>query len=165
MFDILVLFHENDGGCWITKVFPDGNAAKAGGVEVGDQLAAINGTSAIKLRVDQICTLITEAPDPSNIELTFLRYTGQLHPLVPDMVETFESFEVTNVDALMKPPIKRNPSKSLRALSKLRSPSPKPKKSPEVKKDLPQKPSKAEAKGKAGLGKWFGKGKKKSHAV
>jgi hypothetical protein len=75
------LFHENDGGCWITKVFPDGNAAKVGGVEVGDQLAAVNGISAIMLRVDQICTLITEAPNPRNIELTFLRYIGELYPL------------------------------------------------------------------------------------
>jgi hypothetical protein len=67
-----VLCHENDGGCWITKVFPDGNAAKAGGMEEGDQLAAINGISAIKLRVDQIYTLITEAPNPKDIELMFL---------------------------------------------------------------------------------------------
>jgi hypothetical protein len=159
-----ILFHENDGGCWITKVFPDGNAAKAGGVEVGDQLAAINGMSAIQLRVDQICTLITEAPDPENIELTFLRYSGQLHPAVtPDLEEVVqESFEVTDGDALTKPPMKKS-SRSLRPLSKLRSRDPSPK--PSTKSFNALKSPKAEAKGKKGIGKWFGKGKKKSPAV
>lgn len=163
-FAFEVLFHENDGGCWITKVFPDGNAAKAGGVEVGDQLAAINGMSAIQLRVDQICTLITEAPDPENIELTFLRYSGQLHPAVtPDLEEVVqESFEVTDGDALTKPPMKKS-SRSLRPLSKLRSRDPSPK--PSTKSFNALKSPKAEAKGKKGIGKWFGKGKKKSPAV
>lgn len=167
---LAVLFHENDGGCWITKVFPDGNAARAGGVEVGDQLAAINGISAIQLRVDQICTLITEAPDPENIELTFLRYTGQLHPVAtPDLDEVVqESFEVTDGDALMKPPIKKPHSKSLvaRPLSKLRStrdPSPKrPDKSLKARNNVHKTPK---SPGKKVIGKWFGKGKKKSPAI
>lgn len=160
-----VLFHENDGGCWITKVFPDGNAAKAGGVEVGDQLAAINGVSAIQLRVDQICTLITEAPDPENIELTFLRYTGQLHPVAtPDLEEVVqESFEVTDGDALMKPAMKKS-VRSMRPLSMLRSRDPSPKPSKKSLNAAPKSP-KAETKGKKGIGKWFGKGKKKSPAV
>jgi hypothetical protein len=96
------LFHENDGGCWITKVFPDGNAAKVGGVEVGDQLAAVNGISAIMLRVDQICTLITEAPNPKNIELTFLRYTGELHPLQVGDSAVQEQFEIADTEPLPK---------------------------------------------------------------
>jgi len=130
------------------------------------------------LKVDEICTLITEAPDPDNIELTFLRYTGQLHPVVTDeSTEEFEKFEVTDTDALMKPPTKKNPTISLRPLSKLRSrdPSPKPERSLKPKND-PQKPtkgaksdtekpSKGDTKGKKGIGKWFGKGKKKSPAV
>lgn len=140
-------------------------------MEVGDQLAAINGISAIKLRVDQICTLITEAPDPDNIELTFLRYTGQLHPFVPDMDETEEiheeSLEVTNEEAAAK----ATPQKklSLRALPKLRTrdPSPRRPKSNRTRDSSPRperspKFAKAEPKGKKKLGKWFGRGKKKS---
>ena len=128
-------------------------------MEVGDQLAAINGSSAIKLRVDQICTLITEAPDPDNIELTFLRYTGQLHPVVSKPEEVHEEFEVTDADAGGERK-KKNRSKSLKPLSKLRSPSPmKPNKSPKPKSGA-QKPSEGEPKPKKGLGKWFGKGKK-----
>lgn len=154
-----VLFHENDGGCWITKVFPDGNAAKAGGVEVGDQLAAINGISAIKLRVDQICTLITEAPNPDDIELTFLRYTGQLHPLVTDIEEPTETFEVTNEESFSKPSKKKSLLKKVRP----RDPSPKPNKMTKKPSVEPQKPAKDEAgsKPRKGIGKWFGKGKKK----
>lgn len=184
VFYFAVLFHENDGGCWITKVFPDGNAAKSGGVEVGDQLAAINGISAIKLRVDQICTLITEAPNPDNIELTFLRYTGQLHPVGAEKIEEpYETFEVTDEDALMKPPINKKHNTLISLPIKLRHPSPKPKKSPKRKdearkhsnpspkpknspkrKDEAHKYSKGETKGRKGLGKWF-KGKKKSQAM
>jgi len=167
MLNFAVLFHENDGGCWITKVFPDGNAAKAGGVEVGDQLAAINGISAIKLRVDQICTLITEAPNADNIELTFLRYTGQLHPLFTQTEETVEKYEATDADALMKPPMKKTRPKSLRPLSKLRprDPSPRRDMSLKPKNDVQQKPPTSEAKGKKSFAKWFGKGKKKSQAM
>jgi hypothetical protein len=167
VLNLAVLFHENDGGCWITKVFPDGNAAKSGGVEVGDQLAAINGGSAIKLRVDQICTLITEAPNPDNIELTFLRYTGQLHPVVTETEEVHEGFEVTDADHTPEKPLKKKaPSISLKPLSKLRSASPaKPNRSPNPKNDG-QKPSKGgETKAKKGIGKWLGKGKKKTQTV
>lgn len=106
------MFHENDGGCWITKVFPDGNAAKVGGVEVGDQLAAVNGISAIKLRVDQICTLITEAPNPKSIELTFLRYIGELHPLPVGDSVVQEQFEITDHEPLPK----KSPTRQVRSL-------------------------------------------------
>jgi hypothetical protein len=76
-----VLFQENSGGCWVTRILPSGNAAKVGRVELGDQLAAVNGVSAIKAKVDEVCTLVSEASDPSSVELTFLRYVGPLRSL------------------------------------------------------------------------------------
>jgi len=76
-----ILFQENGGGCWVTKVFPTGNAAlyaRGGNVEAGDQLAAINGVSAAEMKVDKICALVGDLPEYEEIELTFLRYTGPL---------------------------------------------------------------------------------------
>ena len=67
----------------MSKVYADGNAAEHGGIEVGDQLAGINSVSAINLRVDEICTMITESPDPNEVELTFLRYTGPVRAAPP----------------------------------------------------------------------------------
>lgn len=75
-----MIFLENSGGCFVTKVSPDGSAARTGGVEVGDQLAAINGASSIKMKVDVICELITKAPDTKCVELVFLRYIGAFRP-------------------------------------------------------------------------------------
>lgn len=77
-----ILFQENGGGCWVTKVFPSGNAAlnaKGGTVEAGDQLAAINGVSAADMKVDKICLVVARLPKGEDIELTFLRYTGPIH--------------------------------------------------------------------------------------
>jgi hypothetical protein len=68
------------GGCFVTKVSPDGSAARSRGVEVGDQLASINGSSSIKMKVDDICDAISNSSDPSRIELVFLRYTGPFRP-------------------------------------------------------------------------------------
>ena len=67
----------------MTRVFKNGNAAncKGGnGVEVGDQLAGVNGNSTIKMKVDEICTMISESPNPKEIELTFIRYVGAIRP-------------------------------------------------------------------------------------
>lgn len=75
-----MIFLENSGGCFVTKVSPDGSAARTGGVEVGDQLAAINGASSIKMKVDVICEMITKAPDTKCVELVFLRYIGAFRP-------------------------------------------------------------------------------------
>jgi hypothetical protein len=49
-------------------------------VEVGDQLAAIAGNSSMKMKVDDLCTLISNSPDPKCVELVFLRYIGPLRP-------------------------------------------------------------------------------------
>jgi predicted metalloprotease with PDZ domain len=75
-----VVFLENDGGCFVTQVSPVGSAARSGGVEVGDQLAAINGTSSIRMDVDGICTAISNAPDKKCVEMMFVRYQGPLRP-------------------------------------------------------------------------------------
>eukprot|EP00543_Licmophora_paradoxa_P000651 CAMPEP_0202450868 /NCGR_PEP_ID=MMETSP1360-20130828/9405_1 /ASSEMBLY_ACC=CAM_ASM_000848 /TAXON_ID=515479 /ORGANISM="Licmophora paradoxa, Strain CCMP2313" /LENGTH=760 /DNA_ID=CAMNT_0049069277 /DNA_START=6 /DNA_END=2288 /DNA_ORIENTATION=+ len=80
-----ILFQENGGGCWVAKIFPEGNAAKRakGKIKVGDQLAAIDGCSAVKMKVDDICSLISGAKNNKSIELVFLRYTGPLRPSSP----------------------------------------------------------------------------------
>lgn len=65
----------------MTRILPSGNAAKTGGVELGDQLAAVNGVSAIKAKVDEVCTLVSETAESSAVELTFLRYIGPLRAL------------------------------------------------------------------------------------
>lgn len=78
---MIVLFHQNGGGCWIAKIFPGGNATKIScgdDVRVGDQLAAVDGRSAIKMTVDDICSLIATAENMQSIELTLLRYVGPL---------------------------------------------------------------------------------------
>ena len=76
-----LLFQENSAGCWVSKIFATGNAANAAvgkGVQVGDQLAAVNGNSTIKLTVDEVCDMISSSPNTNEIELTFLRYVGPL---------------------------------------------------------------------------------------
>ena len=78
------MFQENEGGCWVAKVFPNGNVAKMApgdSILVGDQLAAIDGRNAIEMKVDAICALISRAENTQSIELTFLRYTGPLSSL------------------------------------------------------------------------------------
>ena len=64
---------------------PKGNGEKSGKLEPGDQLAAINGISAISMKVDDICAAITDASSgTAAIELTFLRYVGPFQPLPSD---------------------------------------------------------------------------------
>lgn len=85
-----LIFQENDGGCWVTKVLPDGTAKKSGSVVIGDQLAAIDGVSAIRMTVDEIARTIKRKK--AVIELTFLRYVGPLKPAAGDIEE--EGYEV-----------------------------------------------------------------------
>ncbi len=72
---------ENDGGCFVTKVAPGGSAARSGGVEVGDQLAAINGSSGIRMKVEDISDMISKSANPDRIELVFVRYIGPFCPI------------------------------------------------------------------------------------
>lgn len=48
---------------------------------MGDQLAAINGASALKMKVDDICALIAKSNKPQSVKLVFLRYVGPFIPL------------------------------------------------------------------------------------
>lgn len=80
-----IIFQEDYSGCWITKIMPNGNADQSGKVEAGDQLAAINGDTAIGMKVDDICAAISAAAAVSKeIELTFLRYIGPFRPMQSD---------------------------------------------------------------------------------
>ena len=75
-----VIFQENAKGCWVNQILPEGSAAASrGGVRVGDQLAAVDGLSAIDMTVDEIAKLIRVKK--AEIELTFVRYVGPLRPL------------------------------------------------------------------------------------
>lgn len=71
---------ENDGGCFVTKVSPDGSAARSGGVEVGDQLASINGMSALNMKVDDVFNAVSNSPQKNRVDLVFIRYVGPFRP-------------------------------------------------------------------------------------
>ena len=71
---------ENDGGCFVTKVSPDGSAARSGGVEVGDQLASINQISALNMKVDDVFNAVSNSPQKSRVDLVFIRYVGPFRP-------------------------------------------------------------------------------------
>lgn len=75
-----VIFLENEGGSFVTKVDHNGSAARSGGIEVGDQLAAINGTSCFRMKVEDICGLVSSASNPQCVELIFVRYIGPFRP-------------------------------------------------------------------------------------
>lgn len=65
----------------MANVLQTGNAAKLApddAFRIGDQLAAVDGRSAIDVTVDDVCTLISEAENTQSIELTFVRYRGPL---------------------------------------------------------------------------------------
>jgi len=76
-----IIFLENDGGCFVTKKAKNGSAAKSLGVEVGDQLASINGVTSVRMKVDDICDAISDSSDSNKIELVFLRYIGPFRPI------------------------------------------------------------------------------------
>jgi PDZ domain len=75
-----VIFQENEKGCWVNQILLEGSAAASkGGVKVGDQLAAVDGLSAIDMTVDEIARLIRVKK--AVVELTFVRYVGPLRPI------------------------------------------------------------------------------------
>jgi hypothetical protein len=86
---------ENEGGCFVFKIAPDGSAARSGGVEAGDQLAAINGQKSLKMKVDDIYNGISDSPDPVVVQLAFIRYIGPFHSDGPP-VSTSESKTVVS---------------------------------------------------------------------
>lgn len=84
VFTVTATSHNHDfiilGGCFITKVSPDGSAARSRRVMVGDQLASINGISGSKMKVDDICNAVSRSSDQGQIDLIFLRYIGPFRP-------------------------------------------------------------------------------------
>jgi hypothetical protein len=69
-----LVFQENAGGCWVAKVLSSGTTNTSRSVTVGDQLAAIDGASVIKMKVNEIASIIGEKRFET--VLTFLRYIG-----------------------------------------------------------------------------------------
>lgn len=86
-----LIFQENDSGCWVTKVLTDGSAIKKS-IQVGDQLAAIDGKSAIRLNVEDIAIAIRQKKSKP-FELTFLRYIGPIRAAAGATVEE-EGYEI-----------------------------------------------------------------------
>lgn len=134
-----MVFLENDGGCFVTKVVPDGSAARSGGAEIGDQLAAINGTNSIQMDVDGIIAAISKAPDKKCVELMFVRYQGPFRP-VAAMSLVAGSFESSSDGTLEKD--SRLPNLGRDSIVRVIQPDRKEKE-------------------KKGLGRWFGRRKKK----
>ena len=73
---------------------------------MGDQLAAIDGLSAIHMKVGEIADAITSKK--GEVELTFLRYVGALHPMPGSVIE--EGWEVR--DTPPRQPAVRTPRRS-----------------------------------------------------
>jgi hypothetical protein len=76
-----VVFEESPVACWVKRIFPNGNVAKrssGGKIEEGDQLASINGNSAIQKNVAEVCKILANTPNPESIELCFIRYIGTI---------------------------------------------------------------------------------------
>lgn len=76
-----VVFEESPIACWVKRIFPNGNVARrssGGKIEEGDQLASINGNSAIQKNVAEVCKILANTPHPEAIELCFIRYIGTI---------------------------------------------------------------------------------------
>lgn len=109
-----LIFQENEVGCWITKVLPGGNAEKCATIQVGDQLAAIDGVSAINLKVHEMAQIVKSKGvtlAESTVELTFLRYIGPLRPAMGSLAE--EGYEVNAAEKTLQRV--NNPSSSPQA--------------------------------------------------
>lgn len=105
-----IIFLENDGGCFVTKKAKNGSAAKSLGVEVGDQLASINGVTSVRMKVDDICDAISDSSDSNKIELVFLRYIGPFRPMKKNLhlkrdnnllVDGDDTFRKSNPNSLL----------------------------------------------------------------
>lgn len=97
----------------MTKVSPDGSAARSGGVEVGDQLACINGANSLHMKVDDICDVIANSADPSQVELVFLRYIGPFRAANKTLLTTEDNFSLFANGSFDDSLAKQKKSKSL----------------------------------------------------
>jgi hypothetical protein len=108
-----LIFQEHRIGCWVTKVLPTGSAATNGKVQIGDQLAAIDGKSAINMTVGDVAALVRDKI--ASVELTFMRYVGPLRPTLGGVSE--EGYEINartllnrNVNSQPSSPVRQNDS-------------------------------------------------------
>ena len=65
------------------RIFDSGHAAtsfRGDKIQVGDQLASINGVSAANKNVAEVCKLLANSPNSDDIELSCVRYIGPLRP-------------------------------------------------------------------------------------
>ncbi|KAL3908873.1 MAG: hypothetical protein SGILL_008316 [Bacillariaceae sp.] len=99
-----IIFVENDG---------ESNAARSGGVEVGDQLACINGASSVHMKVDDICDVIANSSDPTQVDLVFLRYVGPFRAANKTLLETEDNFRLDAHGSFDDSLVKDKESKSL----------------------------------------------------
>ena len=97
----IVFFQEHDIGVWVSRVVPAGNGAMKG-IQHGDQIAAINGSSALHFTIEEVAQQISDTTTDS-VELTFLRYVGPLCPM--PTVNKEEGFEIS--DSAVLPSIKQ----------------------------------------------------------
>jgi hypothetical protein len=96
-----VFFQEHDIGVWVSRVVPTGNGAMKG-IQRGDQLAAINGSSSLHVTIEEVAQQISDGATDS-VELTFLRYVGPMCPI--PCVNKEEGFEIS--DSAVLPSIKQ----------------------------------------------------------
>ena len=104
------------------RIFETGNAAVAfvgDKIEVGDQLAAVNGLSAMYKNVAEVCRLLASASNPESIELTFVRYVGPLRVASIDQ----QGYEV--IDTKLSKSSKFSPNTLAKKISFARPRSPK----------------------------------------
>lgn len=104
------------------RIFETGNASVAfvgDKIEVGDQLAAVNGLSVMNKNVADVCRVLASASDPEAIELTFVRYIGPLRVASNDQ----QGYEV--IDTKLSKSGKFSPSTLAKKISFSRPRSPK----------------------------------------
>jgi hypothetical protein len=149
-----VIFQENEKGCWVTKILPEGSAADSKCVQVGDQLAAVDGTSAIDMKVDEIAHLIKQKSAAGTVELTFLRYTGPMRPEAESVVQE-EGYEIRAKKDPPKTPLgkSKNKVRPVKSGSPLRNfrkkqESPRKEESPRREESLSSKSSESDQKSK-----------------
>lgn len=77
----IVGFEESEYGCWVKKLFKNGNALNSSSgdsIQAGDHLASINGTSVFKKTIKEVCKMLAACNTPNAIQLSFLRYIGPI---------------------------------------------------------------------------------------
>ena len=102
----LVGFEETYSGCWVKKIFVNGNAAntsRGDKLEVGDHLASVNGTNVYKKNITEVCKVLANTADSDELQLTFIRYVG---PIRNSNANEQQGYEVID------PHVKNSSSKS-----------------------------------------------------